>query len=154
MSVDNEEQDSHAKLKKKPNKPGRHTIIALRQTAGSSFTSTSSSDTKRKENASSYYHFLSTYYSTDFSYRLCSPEPGPSSKKLKKSHQPPSGVHSSWKKTQKSGQSTHLEQTKSDSESAVRYGGLMGDSENVDVESSIINLRRCKRWRSQRNQIH
>jgi hypothetical protein len=48
-----ESQDSHAKTKRQY-KPGRHSIIALRQTAGSSFTSSTSSDSKRKENASRY----------------------------------------------------------------------------------------------------
>src|SRR6266511_3720168 len=58
--------------------------------------------------------------------------------KHKKSNQPPSSIHSSWKKTQKSGQGTHPEKKTSDLESAVHYGGMVGDSEDDDVESSAI----------------
>jgi hypothetical protein len=71
---------------------------------------------------------------------LLSPEPHPAarSKKAKKSHQPPSGIQSSWKKNQKSGQITQQEKTPSEGESAVRYRGLVGDSEDDSVETSAI----------------
>jgi hypothetical protein len=64
---------------------------------------------------------------------------------MKKSDQPPSGVLPGWKKAQKTQKSDQLQPgvshntQQAEEESAVRYGGVLADSEDDDIERSAIN---------------